>query len=73
MNTYKHVHNYKSQLHTFGKQYKVLAKSYLGFCKKNNTADIYDTYENYTTYFLMLYTQLTVAYVVSPSQWVYIL
>ena len=24
------------ELRTFGKQYKVLAKSYLGFCKKKN-------------------------------------
>ena len=34
INTDKLVHNYKSQLRTFGKQYKVLAKPYLGFCKK---------------------------------------
>ena len=47
---------YKSQLRTFRKQYKVLAKSYLGFCKKKNTADTYDTDENHNTCFLMLYT-----------------
>ena len=37
---------------------KVLAKSYLGFCKKNNTGDTYDTDENVTCllYFLMLHT-----------------
>ncbi len=45
INTEKHVHNYKSQLRTFGKQYKVLAKAYLGFCKKNNTDDTYNTDE----------------------------
>ncbi len=39
------LHNYKSQLHAYigGKTaYKVLAKSYLGYCK-NNTDDAYDT------------------------------
>ncbi len=33
---------------------RVLVKSYLGFCKKNNTDDTYDTDEN-NTCFLMLY------------------
>ncbi len=32
----KQIHNDKSQLHTFGKQHKVLAKACLGICKKNN-------------------------------------
>ncbi len=35
--------------------YKVLAKSYLGYCKNNNTDDTYDN--NTCTYYnLMLYT-----------------
>ncbi len=54
INTDKHE---KSQLRTFGKQYNVLVKSYLGFCKKSNTDDTNDTDEN-NTGFLMLYTGL---------------
>ncbi len=34
INTDKHVHNYKSQLRTFGKQYKILANSYLGSARR---------------------------------------
>ena len=53
---YTICHNYKSQLRTFGKQYKVLTISYLGFCKKKNTDDTYDTDENYM--FSEVYTAL---------------
>lgn len=37
---------------------KALVKSYFGFCKKNNTADTYDTDENNTRFWCYIYRSL---------------